>query len=107
MKILSERAKETLAGMGAWGYDAEVEVQEFVNQMPKTYYVYAGEYNEGLELCVSTKSVYDYLAGPSDDMPEEEDMLEKYDTFEDAKASRFSRYFEIAQRMLDEVMGNE
>ena len=106
MRIISEHANVTMAGPGSWGFDAEVEVQDIEGNMPNTYFVYAGEYDGMPAFSVSTKSIYAYLAGISEDEPAKEEILEEYETIEEAQESRFARYFIIAKRMLDDILEN-
>ena len=93
MKIYGIKAKEIMACPGAWALLAEAEVEAD----GETVYVLAQSYDT-LELTVSRKSLYAFLAEDGD--APEAAFLEEYTAWKDAKASAYAEVFEKLKKVL-------
>ena len=101
MRIISERSKITTVGPGVESIDVEIVVEEAKNGFDN-YYINLHAC-DGVIYSITKNGIYDYIVGIKDDNGEEPEFLEEYESLEQAKASKFYKFFEIAERMLDEL----
>lgn len=93
MNIVEFRGKK--AEMGTCLAEVVVEYKDG-NKLFVTVHFYDGEY-----YTVSRQSVYDYLAGNTEEPAK--DILEEYDDYEDAKKSEFAKVFKILRDMIGKL----
>ena len=89
--------------MGNEAYDAEIEIEELIDGEYVTLYIHANIYGE-THYSVSKQSMYDYMTGLSDIDPGDVDFIEEYDDFDETKSSQYKKYFEIADRLLNDLL---
>ncbi len=102
MRIIQERSKVTTACAGMEGYDAELMLEDDADSGFKTYYVHANSY-QGEYYTLSEKSRFDFITGLSEKDPGDIKYLEEYNNLEDAKGSKFFKYFKIADELLNHL----
>ncbi len=93
--VFSKKAQRSLICCG-YGYDAEVGVDRVINGKLETFYITCRAY-EGMYYGVSKQSIFD----EEDDS--ELEFLEEYFSLRDAQKSDFAQFFEMADKMLDEI----
>ncbi len=95
VRIISEHAKVTTMCNGMEGYDAEVELEEMIDDKFNTIFI-SGNASVGLNYGVSKFSVFG-------DVTDNFSFLEEYESLEEAEKSEYYKYFLIVDRMLDEI----
>ena len=95
MRIVEIKAKKVFACAGSWALLAEAFV---VNDDESEVYVMIQEY-DGLEMTVSKKSVYGFLAG-NDPEPEGMEFMEEYTVAKDAKGSAYAAVFDQLKKVI-------
>lgn len=98
--IISIKAAVTPVIPPPYAYDAEVQIEEngerlfiHINMQMNSYYTVAKE------------SVFDFMTGKTDECAEPT-ILEEYEDFDDTKKSKYAKYFQIADRIIDDLIDN-
>lgn len=101
LRVVEEHAEAEVLAAGG-NYTAEVKVTEFFEEAtvrPKDYYVIAIQGNIKV-YAVSEKSINDPEIAEDGNFP---DFIEEFKNIDEAKSSKYGKFFGIAQRLLDDL----
>ena len=102
MRIIQERAKITSLGEGIEVYDADVQVEDLEERHLVTRYIHLNAAFGEKRYMVLENSVFDYLTGATDE-GDPGKMYEEYRDYEATQYSDYAKYFEVAERMVEEL----
>ena len=87
---------EKSGGPGMGSYVAEMTISRYNGDSFELYYVSYHDV-ENICLCVTNKSFFD------EDFAGDEEILEMYNTIEDAQKSEYAKYFPVVKRMVEDM----
>lgn len=97
-KIISIRAEITEVMPPPYAYNAEIQIEENGKRLFIHINIHTDSY-----YTVAEKSIYDYMANKTDDF-EDVEFIEEYENIEETKDSKYAKYFQIADKIIDNLI---
>lgn len=100
-KIYSKKVECTPIQYPPYPYNAEIKIDDNGEFLFIHVYIHSDSH-----YTVAKSSIFDFMTQKSD-TNEEVEFIEEYQSLEEAKNSKYYTYFEIADKMIDDLIDNK